>query len=149
MAADIVGKLRESGPDRRADVMITPDMTAEADPGLIRIVLENLLSKAWKYTGRRADAHIEFGSTEVQGKNAYFVADNGAGFDMAYAGKLFAPFQRPHAPSQFDGTGIGLALVSRIVRRMGGRVWANARPCEGATFYFTLWEDGSPEELRR
>lgn len=149
MAADIVGKLRESGPDRRADVMITPDMTAEADPGLIRIVLENLLSNAWKYTGRRADAHIEFGSTEVQGKNAYFVADNGAGFDMAYAGKLFAPFQRPHAPSQFDGTGIGLALVSRIVRRMGGRVWANARPCEGATFYFTLWEDGSPEELRR
>lgn len=149
VAAETLNKLRETAPDRRTRLSISPNLATYADPGLIRIVLDNLLSNAWKYTGRKLDARIEFGVTEHGGKSCYFVADNGAGFDMAYAGKLFSAFQRLHAPSEFEGTGIGLALVSRIIHRMGGSIWAEAKPNEGATFYFTLWEDGLPDELRQ
>jgi PAS domain S-box-containing protein len=149
LVEDLLGKLRESAPERRVETVITPGLTVDADPGLMQIVLGNLLANAWKYTGRKTHARIEFGLTENQGKRAYFVADNGAGFDMSYAGKLFSPFQRLHPPSQFEGTGIGLALVSRIIRRFGGDIWAEASPNAGATFYFTVWEDGVPDELRK
>jgi signal transduction histidine kinase len=149
LAQEILAKLREGAPERRVEVVIAPGLKADADSGLIQIVLGNLLSNAWKYTGRKPSARIEFGLTEHRGKRAYFVADNGAGFDMTYAGKLFSPFQRLHPPSQFEGTGIGLALVSRIVRRLGGEIWAEATPNAGATFYFTIWEDGVPDELRQ
>jgi light-regulated signal transduction histidine kinase (bacteriophytochrome) len=148
VAAETLNKLRETAPERRIRISIVPNLCTYADPGLIRIVIENLLSNAWKYTSRKHDARIEFGVTDNRRKSCYFVADNGAGFDMAYAGKLFSAFQRLHAPSEFEGTGIGLALVSRIIHRMGGSIWADAKPNEGATFYFTLWEDGLPDELR-
>jgi signal transduction histidine kinase len=149
LVEDLLAKLRESAPERRVESVITPGLRVDADPGLMQIVLGNLLANAWKYTGRKAQARIEFGLTENRGKRAFFVADNGAGFDMSYAGKLFSPFQRLHPPSQFEGTGIGLALVSRIVRRFGGEIWAEASPNAGATFYFTVWEDGVPDELRK
>jgi PAS domain S-box-containing protein len=148
IAESIVAKLRETGPLRQVEAILQPIEPVEADPGLVRIVLENLLSNAWKYTGKTERARIEFGRTEDQSRPVYFVADNGAGFDMAYASKLFKPFQRLHPPSEFEGVGVGLALVQRIIRRLGGRIWANARPNEGATFYFTLWEEGIPDELR-
>lgn len=149
VAVETLNKLRETAPHRRTRVSITPNLCTYADPGLIRIMIENLFSNAWKYTSRKHDAHIEFGVTDNQHKSCYFVADNGAGFDMAHAGKLFSAFQRLHTPSEFEGTGIGLALVSRIIHRMGGTIWADAKPNEGATFYFTLWEDGLPDELRQ
>jgi len=113
-------------------------MVADGDPRLLRLALENLIGNAWKFTGVRARAVIEMGQTTHDGQRAYFVRDNGAGFDMAHAGRLFAPFERLHAAHEFPGTGIGLATVQRIVRRHGGRVWAHAQAGRGATFYFTL-----------
>ncbi|MGZ5099313.1 MAG: sensor histidine kinase [Usitatibacter sp.] len=114
-------------------------MSARADPGLLRIVLENLLGNAWKFTGKSSGARIEIGCKTSDGKPpAFFVRDNGAGFDAAGATKLFAPFQRLHAKIEFEGTGIGLATVQRIVRRHGGRVWAEGAVDKGATFHFTL-----------
>jgi signal transduction histidine kinase len=110
---------------------------AEGDPALLRVVLDNLIGNAWKYAGSREGAVIEFGVTEVDGKPAYFVRDNGPGFDMAFADKLFLPFQRL-AGTDVEGHGIGLATVERIVRRHGGRVWAESKPGEGATFFFTF-----------
>jgi light-regulated signal transduction histidine kinase (bacteriophytochrome) len=100
--------------------------------------MENLLGNAWKYTSRTAEARIEFGVEEQEGKTVYFVRDNGAGFDMGYANKLFLPFQRLHKTSEFSGIGIGLATVERIIHRHDGRIWAQAAVGEGATFYFTL-----------
>src|SRR5207245_5678537 len=112
------------------------------DAGLLQVVLENLLGNAWKFTARHPRARIEFGVTENNGKPTYFVRDDGAGFDIAYAGKLFGAFQRLHAASEFEGTGIGLATVQRIIHRHGGRVWAESAVGQGATFSFTLGEDG-------
>jgi len=105
---------------------------------MLSIVVENLLGNAWKYTGSRTEATIELGCRERDGEAVYFVRDDGAGFDMKYAGKLFEPFQRLHGVSEFEGTGIGLATVERIVRRHGGRVWAESAVDRGATFFFTL-----------
>ena len=122
----------------RPEVVIAESVTAQADPALLRIVLENLLDNAWKFSSRTPGALIEFGMAEAGGKRAYFVRDNGAGFDPAYADKLFKPFQRLHQPDEFAGTGIGLATVQRIVQRHGGRVWAEGAPGKGATFWFTL-----------
>ena len=122
----------------RPEVVIAESVTAQADPALLRIVLENLLDNAWKFSSRTPGARIEFGMAEAGGKRAYFVRDNGAGFDPAYADKLFKPFQRLHQPDEFAGTGIGLATVQRIVQRHGGRVWAEGAPGKGATFWFTL-----------
>jgi PAS domain S-box-containing protein len=122
----------------RPEVVIAESVTAQADPALLRIVLENLLDNAWKFSSRTPGARIEFGMAEAGGKRAYFVRDNGAGFDPAYADKLFKPFQRLHQPDEFAGTGIGLATVQRIVQRHGGRVWAEGAPGNGATFWFTL-----------
>ena len=138
LAATVVQELRDSEPERRVEMAIGEDLAGFGDPPLLRIVLENLLGNAWKFTARQPVARIEFNTTDVEGERAYFVRDNGAGFDMAYCEKLFTAFQRLHATSEFPGTGVGLATVQRIIHRHGGRVWAEGKEGEGATFYFTL-----------
>jgi light-regulated signal transduction histidine kinase (bacteriophytochrome) len=117
---------------------VEPDMTVHADSRLLRIAVENLLDNAWKYTGLRPDAEISVGAQKHGPEPVYFVKDNGVGFDMAYAGRLFGPFQRLHNESQFQGHGIGLVTVQRILARHGGRIWAEAEVNRGATFFFTL-----------
>jgi signal transduction histidine kinase len=138
LAAAIVTGLRMQDPERQVTCIITPGVTCVADPLLICAVMENLLGNAWKYTGKEEAARIEFGVTEAQGKPAYFVRDNGVGFDMKQAHKLFDAFQRLHSRSEFEGTGIGLTTVQRIIQRHGGRVWAEGEEGRGATFFFTL-----------
>lgn len=138
MAREIVGELAKSGPDRNVTVAIEDGVVVMADPRLLWIVMDNLLGNAWKYTSKNNDACIEFGTMEVTGKRACFVRDNGAGFDMAYAGKLFGAFQRLHSEAEFEGIGIGLATVQRIIHRHGGKVWAEGQVGKGATFYFML-----------
>jgi PAS domain S-box-containing protein len=138
MAGSIAADLQKLHPDRRVEVVIAPDVVVDGDARLLRVVLENLLGNAWKYTSKHATARIEFGATEGGGRVVHFVRDDGAGFDMVYAGKLFGAFQRLHAESEFEGTGIGLATVQRIIHRHGGQVWAEGAPEQGATFYFTL-----------
>ena len=138
LARDIALTLRENTPLRAAEIRIADGLNAHADARLLRIALENLLGNAWKFTAQQDPARIEFGETWQDGERAYFVRDNGVGFDMAYAGRLFGAFQRLHQDGQFPGTGIGLATVQRIIRRHGGRVWAEAEAGKGATFYFTI-----------
>ncbi|MFH1114463.1 MAG: PAS domain-containing protein [Pseudomonadota bacterium] len=138
MASEIVAELKDKDPDRRVTTIIAPGLDAECDGGLMRVALENLLANAWKFTSTKPDAGIEFGAEDDDGGPVYFVRDNGAGFDMAYADKLFGAFQRLHLTTEFPGSGIGLATVQRVVHRHGGRVWANSVVGEGATFYFTL-----------
>jgi len=140
MATAIVTDLRQRAPTRDVDVRIAPGLTARADPQLLRVALENLLGNAWKFTSRREGARIEVGETEKSHRRVFFVRDNGAGFDMAAAARLFAPFQRLHADKEYEGTGIGLATVNRIVTRHGGRIWAEATRDQGATFYFEVGE---------
>jgi PAS domain S-box-containing protein len=125
-------------PERTVNVVIPSGLTAWGDARLLRVVLDNLFENAWKFTARRSDARIEFGRVASAGGAAYFVRDNGVGFEMAYVGKLFAPFQRLHAKDEFPGTGIGLATVQRIIHRHGGRTWAESAAGEGAVFYFTI-----------
>jgi PAS domain S-box-containing protein len=138
-AAQVIERLRQRYPDRAVAVEIDRDIPCEGDARLLAIVLENLIENAWKFTGRTPAATIRVGCRAGEdGETVIYVADNGAGFDMAYGAKLFNPFQRLHATSEFEGTGIGLATVHRIVTRHGGRVWAEARPGEGAVFQFTL-----------
>jgi signal transduction histidine kinase len=124
--------------DRKVEVRIADGLYAEGDRGLIRIVLENLLGNAWKFTGRQAAPRVEVGVTANENGRAFYVRDNGAGFDMAAAAKLFQPFRRLHTEAEFPGTGIGLATIHRVVDRHGGRVWAEGKVGEGATFFFTL-----------
>ena len=139
LAERIVGELRMAEPQRRVEVRIQPGVMAEGDPGLLEIALENLFKNAWKATRGREEARIELGAGGAdEGPEVFFVRDNGVGFDMRYSGKLFVPFGRLHSASEFDGTGIGLAIVQRIVHRHGGRIWAEGRPGEGAAFFFTL-----------
>jgi PAS domain S-box-containing protein len=138
LAQAITERLQATEPLRKVDFTIQAGLMAEGDARLLEIVLTNLLGNALKFTGKRADAHIEFGCTESPGQRIFFVRDNGAGFDMDYARKLFGAFQRMHKTSEFPGTGIGLATVQRIINRHGGRVWAEAEVGRGATFYFTL-----------
>lgn len=137
-------QLKASQPDRVVEFVIGDGLTEKGDSALLGAAIENLLSNAWKFTRNQPTARIEFGSTPQGGRSAYFVRDNGAGFDMTYASKLFGVFQRLHAPSEFEGTGIGLATVQRIMHRHGGRVWAEGKVGEGACFHFTLGDRADP-----
>jgi len=139
MAQAIAADLQRTALHRSVEFVIAEGVTASGDERLLRVVLANLLGNAWKYTGQQAQPRIEFGVTSGQrGEPVYFVRDNGAGFDMSEADRLFAPFQRLHSKTEFSGTGIGLATVQRIIQRHGGRVWAESRAGKGAIFYFTL-----------
>jgi signal transduction histidine kinase len=143
IAEAIMQEFRSESPTRQVDVSIHPGMFCLADPSLIRIALYNLIGNAWKFTSKRANASIEFGALTQRNKTVYYVRDNGAGFDMEHAGKLFGAFQRLHSPREFEGTGVGLATVSRIIDRHGGTVWAESILDKGATFYFTLASGGT------
>jgi len=138
LARAIAGELRQAEPARAVECVVADGLTAYADATLVRAVLENLLGNAWKYTARVTAPRIEVGCSATTPVPTYYVRDNGAGFDMAHADKLFVPFQRLHHADEFEGTGVGLATVQRIVRRHGGEVWADAAPGDGATFFFTL-----------
>jgi len=139
MAAIIFDGLKERDPARAVDIRVEPGITAVADPGLLRAVLENLLGNAWKFTGKTAAPQITVGVTATPDSDTtYFIQDNGAGFDMEFADQLFAPFQRLHRATEFEGTGVGLATVQRIIHRHGGRIWAESSPGHGAKFFFTL-----------
>ncbi|MEO8604312.1 MAG: GAF domain-containing protein [bacterium] len=138
LALTVVADWRQAQPERDVSVRVETGLEVDADPVLLRAVLQNLIGNAWKYTSRRAAAHIEVGRLADAGAPVYFVRDDGAGFDMAYVDKLFGPFQRLHTFAEFEGTGIGLATVQRIVQRHGGRIWADGAVDGGATFYFTL-----------
>ena len=131
-------RLRSAQPERDVDIQIGDGLRVEGDARLLGLVLENLLANAWKFTRNEAEARIELGVRQDNGQATFFVRDNGAGFDMKFAAKLFGVFQRLHNPSEFEGTGIGLATVQRIVTRHGGRIWAEAEVGSGATFFFTL-----------
>jgi len=138
LADSIVAELRSTESTRRVTYRVAPGLVARGDKTLIRILLENLLANSWKFTSKHSTAQIEVGAAQKEGELAYFVRDDGAGFDMAHVGALFAPFQRLHGMSEFPGTGIGLATVRRVVQRHGGRCWAEGEVEKGATFYFTL-----------
>ena len=138
MARQIVEELRQQAPHRRVDVTIADGLQAQGDPALLRIVLDNLIGNAWKYSSRKEEACIEIGRGLARERQAFFVRDNGAGFDMRFASRLFGAFQRLHGATEFAGTGVGLASVRRIVRRHGGDIWAEAAVNQGATFWFTL-----------
>jgi light-regulated signal transduction histidine kinase (bacteriophytochrome) len=138
LARSVIADLRKTEPERQVEVRIEGGIEATGDPRLLRLVYENLLGNAWKFTCKRTLARIEVGRTNHNGRCAYFVRDNGAGFDQAYADKLFRAFQRLHAMTEFPGTGVGLATVQRIIHRHGGTVWAEGIVEQGASFYFTL-----------
>ncbi len=138
MAVSVAEELQSSEPERKVEFVIAKGITVKGDTQLLRVALQNLLGNAWKFTGRQPQARIEFGVTELDGKPAYFVRDNGAGFDMTYGNKLFTAFQRLHGVEEFPGTGIGLALTQRIILRHGGKIRAEGEVDKGATFCFTL-----------
>jgi hypothetical protein len=138
LAGSVADDLRRVDPGRRARFVIAEGISATGDTGMLRGVLENLLENAWKFTSKEPEALIEFGAVEREGRFVYYVRDNGVGFDQAYADKLFAPFQRLHGEGEFEGTGVGLSTVARIVRRHGGTLWAEGEVGRGAAFYFTL-----------
>ncbi|MCE8429083.1 MAG: PAS domain S-box protein [Candidatus Methanoperedens sp.] len=138
LANMIAAELLKAQPQRRVEFNISPGLVVNGDAELLRAMLENLLGNAWKFTSTRQSATIEFGVKDLDGKPSYFVRDNGVGFDMAYASKLFQAFQRLHLQTDFPGTGIGLATVKRIINRHGGRIWAESEAGKGATFYFNL-----------
>ena len=138
LATGVASDLRQGDPTRELDLVIQENLVDDGDEKLLQVMLENLLGNAWKFTGKQEHPRIEFGADKSNGTTVYFVRDNGAGFDMEYADKLFGAFQRLHGVSEFEGTGIGLANVQRIIHRHGGSVWAEAAVGQGATFYFTL-----------
>ena len=138
LAQKLTRELQESEPERHVNFTIARGLVAKGDANLLRVALENLLGNAWKFSRTREWARIEFGRARTNGQHAYFVRDNGVGFDMAYADKLFGAFQRLHSLNEFEGSGIGLATVRRIVNRHGGTIWAKSAVDQGATFYFTL-----------
>ena len=138
MARDIVVDIQRAAPDRQVEFAIAPGLEAQGDSRLLRVVLDNLLRNGWKYTGKRPQPRVEFTALDQNGDRVFVIKDNGAGFDMRYADKLFGVFQRLHSSSEFDGTGVGLATVRRIINRHRGRIWAEGAVDQGATFYFTL-----------
>ena len=138
IARDIATELQRSTPERPVEFAITPGLEARGDVRLLRVALENLLRNSWKYTAKQPQPRVEFGTADGNGERVFMVRDNGAGFDMQYADKLFGVFQRLHSADEFEGTGVGLATVRRIITRHGGRIWAEGVVDRGATFYFTL-----------
>jgi PAS domain S-box-containing protein len=146
MVTDVVTELRATQPERHNVVcQIQSALFATGDPQLLRVAIENLVNNAWKFTSKRSDALIEFGTAQKNGETAFFVKDNGAGFDPAYADRLFGAFQRLHGAAEFPGTGVGLATVQRVIHRHGGRIWAESSLDRGATFFFTL-PQSNPQE---
>jgi light-regulated signal transduction histidine kinase (bacteriophytochrome) len=141
IARRVVAELVRRDPERPVNVLIMPDLVANADSYLLTVMLEHLLENAWKFTSRTNPAEIAFGRGQVDGERHWFVKDNGAGFDMKYSTRLFSPFQRMHKASEFEGTGIGLATAQRVAARHGGRIWVEAKLNEGASFFFTLGGD--------
>jgi light-regulated signal transduction histidine kinase (bacteriophytochrome) len=138
LAREVAMELQAAAPGRPVRVSISDGVVGEADHRLLRVLFENLLGNAWKFSAKATEAVVEFGSSQLDGVSTYFVRDNGAGFDMMNAERLFSPFQRLHSEAEFPGTGIGLATVHRIVDRHGGRVWAESAIGQGATFFWTL-----------
>jgi light-regulated signal transduction histidine kinase (bacteriophytochrome) len=138
MVTSLVAELRGREPERTVDFGIAPDVHAWGDATLMHAALENLLENSWKFTRKHTTARIEFGQTDTGNGRAYYLRDDGAGFDMRDAARLFGPFQRLHTESEFEGNGIGLATVERIIRRHGGHIWAEGETGRGAVFYFTL-----------
>jgi light-regulated signal transduction histidine kinase (bacteriophytochrome) len=138
LAHEILYRLRHAHPEKQAQWTVHDNLVVNGDARLLEVALQNLIENAWKYTRDISPAQIEIGSEYIQGETAYFVKDNGVGFNMAHANKLFKPFHRLHTPQEFEGTGIGLATVQRIIQRHGGRVWSQSEKNKGATFYFTL-----------
>jgi PAS domain S-box-containing protein len=144
LVRDVERRLRHAHGEREVELVVAEGLVADADARMMQIALDNLLANAWKFTRQRPVAHVEVGRRD----GAFFVRDDGAGFDMAYASNLFAPFKRLHSAREFEGTGIGLATVARVIHRHGGRIWAEAAPGAGAAFYFTLAGDGKDTEKR-
>jgi light-regulated signal transduction histidine kinase (bacteriophytochrome) len=142
LAERVVAELVRTEPHRKVAISIHPGMRAQADENLLRIVLDNLIGNAWKFTGKKDEALIEMGIATGEHDPVFFVRDNGAGFDMKYADMLFGAFRRLHKATEFEGTGIGLATVQRIINRHGGKTWAEGAVGKGATFYFSLISDG-------
>ena len=138
LARQVCDRQQAENPARRVECVIEPGLVARGDAVLLEVALANLLENAWKFTAPRETARIEFGRVKSGGTRVYFVRDNGVGFDMRHATKLFGAFQRLHKTEEFEGTGVGLATVQRIINRHGGRVWAEGAVGEGATLYFTL-----------
>ncbi len=138
LAREVLPRWVQFQPARRVEIHIVDGLQAQGDGPLVAIVLENLLGNAWKYSAKNPQARIEFAAEQRANQTVFYVRDNGAGFDMKYAGKLFGVFQRLHRTEDFDGTGVGLATVANIINRHGGQVWADSAPNQGATFYFTL-----------
>ena len=146
MVQEIAAELQAAEPERRVEFSIEDNLVVVGSQRLLRIALANLLGNAWKFTSRKPQAKIAFGSIEPDGKRSYFVRDNGSGFNMQYADKIFKPFERLHKESEFPGTGIGLAIVHRIIQRHHGRVWAESAEGQGSTFYFSLQEKANDEK---
>jgi light-regulated signal transduction histidine kinase (bacteriophytochrome) len=138
MVKSIANELQAAQPGRKVKFVIKPDILVNGDQGLLDICLKNLLENAWKFTANNTEAVIEFGAMQRDGQTVYFVKDNGIGFDMTYSDKLFHPFQRLHSGNEYPGTGIGLAIVQRIVRRHHGDIWGESEINKGTTFYFTI-----------
>jgi light-regulated signal transduction histidine kinase (bacteriophytochrome) len=138
LAKSIVGDLKAANPERQTKITIEPKLRAQGDVNLLQIMLQNLIANAWKYTSKEAVAEITLGKLDAEQNNIFYIRDNGAGFDMRFANKLFGAFQRLHGSDEFEGTGIGLATVQRIIERHGGKVWGESEMGKGATFYFQL-----------
>jgi signal transduction histidine kinase len=149
LAYEVVEGLERIDPARTVRFSIAKDLQVDADPALMRTVLTNLLENAWKFSSHQSDAQIEFGRQDADGEQVFHVRDNGVGFDMGHAQKLFAPFQRLHTTAEFPGYGIGLATVRRIITLHGGRIWVEAAPGKGATFFFTIPSQESDEESKK
>ena len=137
MAQSIIEELRANQPERKAEIKIAPDLMASGDKNLLTIAMRNLLENAWKFTAKCPQTRIEMGELKKDGEKVYFIRDNGIGFDMRYKDKLFQPFQRLNTDKDYPGTGIGLAIVQRVIHRHGGKIWAESEKEKGTTFYFT------------